>query len=203
MCRQGSFPLSRRIRVPCSYRSCFSGAHEGEWRRTAVLQMGPWRQREKWGDLANYGYWCSVKEYVALFQRFSWSTDCKNACIFLPGCSACPHGLSCYLAWEPTHCFYVKNENKTQHCFREMWGKCLWISGLTQVAVDLKPLFLESCDYARLPACHERKRVCLVFEITEEKLNTERYKKSSFRMLINTIGMLPHGKILAKLRSKW
>jgi len=51
----------------------------------------------------------------------------------------------------------------------------------------LKPQFLESHDSARLPACNERKRVCLVFEIAEEELNMERCKKSSFRMLINSL----------------
>lgn len=39
------------------------------------------------------------------------------------------------------------------------------------------------------------------FESAKEKLNTERCKKSSFRMLINTVCMLPGAKLLAKLRS--
>lgn len=67
----------------------------------------------------------------------------------------------------------------------------------------LKPRFLESRGYARLPACDERERACLVSETAEAKLHTERCKKSSFRMLINTVCMLPGGKFLAKLRNKW
>lgn len=74
--------------------------------------------------------------------------------------------------------------------------------GSHKLQLVLKPQFLESHDYARLPASNERERVHLGFEIAEEKLNTERCKKSSFRMLINTVGMLPGGKFLAKLRSK-
>lgn len=56
VCRQGSSPLSRRMTVPCFYKSCFSGAREGGWHHGALLQMEVWQQREKRRDLAIYRY---------------------------------------------------------------------------------------------------------------------------------------------------
>jgi len=47
----------------------------------------------------------------------------------------------------------------------------------------LKPQFQQLHDYASLSACNERKKSAhLGFELSEETLSTEKYKKTSFKI---------------------
>lgn len=98
---------------------------------------------------------------------------------------------------EPRHCFQL--EGRIKLFLRETRGKCLWIFQETHTSCGW---FQEPCDYARLPApCLPWKgKGAFDFRSAKEKIKTERGKKSSFRMLINTVCMSPGAKLLAKLR---